>query len=75
MDRRFAARKKELLEDCQVSPELFKGVMDRLEIFAQAVRVQSSQDSAADLGAGARSRTVCQHRRRRPCHKLTDDSS
>ena len=35
MDRRFEARKKELLEDCQVSPELFKGVVDRLEIFAQ----------------------------------------
>ncbi len=35
MDRRFEARKKELLEDCQVRPELFKGAMDRLEIFAQ----------------------------------------
>jgi len=35
MDRRFEARKRELLEDCQVSPELFEGAMDRLEVFAQ----------------------------------------
>ena len=35
MDRRFEARKQELLDDCQVSPELFKGAMNRLEVFAQ----------------------------------------
>ena len=35
MDRRFEERKRELLEDCQVAPEVFQGMMQRLECFAQ----------------------------------------
>lgn len=35
MDRRFEARKRELLEDCQVSPEVFNGMLNRLEEFAE----------------------------------------
>ena len=31
MDRRFEARKRELLEDCEVSPEVFNGMLNRLE--------------------------------------------
>jgi SRSO17 transposase len=35
MDRRFELRKEELLADCQVSPEVFAGIMQRLERFAE----------------------------------------
>ena len=35
MDRRFEARKRELLEDCEVSPEVFNGMLNRLEGFAE----------------------------------------
>jgi SRSO17 transposase len=35
MDRRFETRKRELLEDCQVSPEVFNGMLNRLEKFAE----------------------------------------
>ena len=35
MDRRFEARKRELLEDCEVSPEVFNGMLNRLEEFAE----------------------------------------
>ena len=35
MEPRFEHRKKQLLADCQVSPTLFRGVMGRLEAFAQ----------------------------------------
>lgn len=35
MDRRFEARKRELLEDCQVSLEVFNGMLNRLEKFAE----------------------------------------
>ena len=35
MDRRFETRKRELLEDCQVSPEVFNGMLNRLEEFAE----------------------------------------
>lgn len=35
MDRRFEERKRELLEDCQVAPEVFQGMMRRLKSFAQ----------------------------------------
>ncbi len=34
MDRRFEARKRELLEDCQIRPEVFEDLVERLEIFA-----------------------------------------
>ena len=35
MDARYARRKEELLAECQVSPEVFEGLMDRLRPFAQ----------------------------------------
>ena len=34
MDRRFEARKRELLEDCQVRAEVFEDLVERLEVFA-----------------------------------------
>ena len=35
MDRRFEERKRELLEDCQVAPEVFQGMVRRLRHFAR----------------------------------------
>lgn len=35
MDRRFESRKRELLEDGQVSGQVFAGMMERLETFAE----------------------------------------
>ena len=35
MDRRFEARKRELLADCEVSPEIFNGMVKRLEEFVE----------------------------------------
>ena len=35
MDRRFEERKREMLEDCQVAPEVFQGMMRRLRTFAR----------------------------------------
>jgi SRSO17 transposase len=35
MQPRFQHRKEQLLADCQVPPTLFRGVMNRLEVFAQ----------------------------------------
>lgn len=35
MDRRFETRKRELLDDCDVSPEIFDRMLQRLEIFAE----------------------------------------
>jgi hypothetical protein len=35
MGHRFACRKEQLLAGCQVPPTLFRGVMNRLESFAQ----------------------------------------
>jgi SRSO17 transposase len=35
MDRRFETRKRELLDDCKVSPQVFEGMLDRLRPFAQ----------------------------------------
>lgn len=35
MDDRYARRKEELLAECQVSPEVFEGLMERLRPFAQ----------------------------------------
>ena len=35
MKRRFEVRKRELLSECQVSPKLFEGMMDRLGEFAK----------------------------------------
>ena len=35
MEPRFQHRKDQLLADCQVPPAIFRGVMSRLEAFAQ----------------------------------------
>lgn len=35
MDRRFEARKQEMLAECEVSPEVFEGSLDRLQTFVQ----------------------------------------
>jgi SRSO17 transposase len=35
MDRRFEARKRELLADCEVSPEIFNGMVKRLAEFVE----------------------------------------
>jgi len=35
LERRFAVHKQELLRDCEVSPELFAGLLERLQPFAQ----------------------------------------
>ena len=35
MGQRFEERKRGLLEDCQVAPEVFQGIMRRLRIFAR----------------------------------------
>ena len=35
MERCFETRKRELLEDCQVSPEVVGGMIERLGVFAE----------------------------------------
>jgi SRSO17 transposase len=35
MDRRFEVRKAEMLSDCEVRPEVFRGIMARLDAFAE----------------------------------------
>ena len=35
MDRRFEVRKAEMLSDCEVRPEVFRGIMMRLDAFAE----------------------------------------
>ena len=34
MDRRFEVRKQEMLAECEVAPEIFEGVQERLAQFA-----------------------------------------
>ena len=33
MDRRFVSRKQEMLAECEVSPEVFQGTVDRMNLF------------------------------------------
>ena len=35
MDRRFEVRKAEMLADCKVRPEVFRGMMTRLDTFVE----------------------------------------
>lgn len=35
MERRFALRKEAMLAECEVAPQVFQGVMERLVKFAQ----------------------------------------
>jgi hypothetical protein len=39
MDDRYARRKEELLAECQVSPEVFAGLMERLRPFGMRSRI------------------------------------
>ena len=44
MEPEYEARREELLEECQVAPQIFQRVLSRLETFLQPfVRVQSVQ--------------------------------
>jgi SRSO17 transposase len=45
VERRFKVRKEEILRDCEVSPEVFEGMMERLVPFAQPFvdRLQRSE--------------------------------
>jgi hypothetical protein len=35
MDRRFEARKQEMLAECEVPPQVFQGALDRMNLFVQ----------------------------------------
>jgi len=35
MDRRFEVRKQEMLAECEVSPQVFCGVVERMKKFVQ----------------------------------------
>lgn len=37
MERRFKLRKEEILRDCEVSAEVFEGMLERLRPFAQPI--------------------------------------
>jgi len=50
MEARYAARKSQLLEECQVAPEIFEQVMPRLEAFMKPF-VSIFQGQAADQHA------------------------
>jgi len=56
MDRRFRVRKQQMLAECEVSPQVFRGVEDRLKKFVQPfaslLRLPSQRDHAADYVAG-----------------------
>lgn len=55
MDRRFEVRKQEMLEECEVSPQVFRGVEERLRSFVKpfADLLQSSpQRGHADMYIG-----------------------
>ena len=66
MDRRFEARKRELLEDCQVRAEVFEDLVERLEVFAtpfvecfvRSEQVQHGQTYLQGLLSDLRSSTV-----------------
>ena len=52
MDRRFEVRKQEMLAECEVSPQVFRGVEERMETFVQPfadlLRLQAQREHAAD---------------------------
>src|SRR5258708_3688557 len=45
MERRFEVRKQELLQDCEINPKVFEGLLERLRPFAQPflARLQRSE--------------------------------
>jgi SRSO17 transposase len=56
MDRRFEVRKQEMLAECEVSPQVFRGVQERMEKFAQPfanlLRLPAQREHAADYVSG-----------------------
>lgn len=56
MDRRFEARKLEMLAECEVSPEVFRGVQERMQTFLQPftdlLRLPEQRGHAVDYVGG-----------------------
>lgn len=56
MDRRYEVRKQEMLAECEVSPQVFRGVAERMEKFLQPfanlLRLAAQRDHAADYFSG-----------------------
>ncbi len=56
MDRRFEVRKQEMLAECEVSPQVFRGVEERMEKFVQPfanlLRLPAQREHAADYVFG-----------------------
>lgn len=56
MDRRFEVRKQEMLAECEVAPEIFEGVQERLaqfvHPFAELLRLPAQREHAADYVGG-----------------------
>jgi SRSO17 transposase len=56
MDRRFEVRKQEMLAECEVSPQVFRGARERMEKFVQPfanlLRRSAQREHAADYVAG-----------------------
>ena len=56
MDRRFEVRKQEMLAECEVSPQVFRGVEERMskfvQPFANLMRLPAQRDHASDYVAG-----------------------
>jgi SRSO17 transposase len=56
MERRFEVRKQEMLAECEVSPQVFRGAVDRMqgfiEPFANLLRQLAQREHAADYVSG-----------------------
>ncbi len=56
MDRRFEVRKLEMLAECEVSPQVFRGVVERMKKFVQPfadlLRLPAQREHAADYVSG-----------------------
>ena len=56
MDRRFEVRKQEMLAECEVSPQVFRGVVERMEKFVQPfaglLSLPAQREHAADYVSG-----------------------
>jgi SRSO17 transposase len=56
MDRRFEVRKQEMLAECEVSPQVFRGVVERMDKFVQPfanlLRLPAQREHAGDYLSG-----------------------
>ena len=56
MDRRFEVRKQEMLAECEVSAEVFRGVEERMrkfvQPFARLMRLPAQRKHASDYVSG-----------------------